>query len=126
LAPPFAAVAFTVSMIAGVRVAPDSRLSFIYCVVVPLIISSLLLVALTWRGVYNRYVGFTQDDGTYYDKAVPVEHLAHVELLTERFPGLQFYVSDYYVPAPDPFIMCTTHKGWRIVFGVWDEPSFGA
>lgn len=76
-----------------------------------------------WPIFYSRHVGFTSP--TVYEKPVPIEHLRHAQALSQRFPKLHFFVADYDVAEPDPFIMCTTHKGWRIVFGVWDAPGFG-
>lgn len=61
-----------------------------------------------------------------YDKAVPIHILRHVKTIQERFgDSVLFFVSDYAVPDPDPFIMVTALDVSRIVFGVWDEPTFG-
>jgi hypothetical protein len=69
--------------------------------------------------------GFTHDRGGVYQKKIPIEHLRHMQSLSDAFPDLSFFASELDVD-PDPFIMCTTFQGWRIVFGVWDEPGFGA
>jgi len=74
---------------------------------------------------FHVSVGYTTGRQGTYNKPVPLQYLKQVELLAQALPALQFYVSDYAVPDPDPFIMCTTHTGWRIVFGTWDEPTFG-
>lgn len=75
----------------------------------------------------EQLCGFTSAD--VYQRLVPLEHLTNALTLSRRFPRLNFFVSDYAVlakdPEPDPFIMCTSHQGWRVVFGVWDEPGFG-
>ncbi|HBP00777.1 MAG: hypothetical protein UY41_C0016G0005 [Candidatus Moranbacteria bacterium GW2011_GWE1_49_15] len=75
-----------------------------------------------WRGhgsFYNGYPGYSQ-----YDKFVPPHILRLVKKISERFPKLAFFVSDYAVPNPDPFIMMMTEGIDPIVFGVWDEPTF--
>jgi hypothetical protein len=60
-----------------------------------------------------------------YDKPVPFEVLQNVKLIEAKFPDtLNFFVSDYAVVDPDPFIMCHTWDMTGIVFGVWDEPQF--
>ena len=60
-----------------------------------------------------------------YDKAVPIHILRRVQKIQEKFGAeALFFVSDYAVPNPDPFIMVTALDVDRIVFGVWDEPTF--
>ncbi|OHA10942.1 MAG: hypothetical protein A3H69_05885 [Candidatus Sungbacteria bacterium RIFCSPLOWO2_02_FULL_47_9] len=60
-----------------------------------------------------------------YDKPVPLRVLVTVEKIYKKFGDkIQFLVSDYEVPHPDPFIMVTALDLPRIVFDVWDEPSF--
>lgn len=64
---------------------------------------------------------------TAYSRLVPVEHLKNAKRIRDKFGGkVQFYVSDFAVPNPDPFI-CVHWLGLAepIVFGVWDEPGFG-
>lgn len=61
-----------------------------------------------------------------YDKAVPAHILRHVKKIQDKFgDNVKFFVSDYAVPNPDPFIMVTAEDVEKIVFGVWDEPGFG-
>ena len=86
--------------------------------------TSFLLTVTPSKGLRHSFAGFTSDNSPY-KLAVPTVHLRHAAMLKAEFPGLNVFVSDYSVPLPDPFIMCTTHNGWRIVFGVWDEPGFG-
>lgn len=60
-----------------------------------------------------------------YDKAVPLHILKQVQIVEEEFEEqVGFFVSDYAVTDPDPFIMVTALDIDRIIFGVWDEPSF--
>jgi hypothetical protein len=58
-----------------------------------------------------------------YDNLVPRDVLAKVELLS-GIDGIGFFVSDYWVPRPDPFICCRTRYSEPIIFDVWDEPGF--
>lgn len=60
-----------------------------------------------------------------YDKTIPLEVLKDVKKIVDKFHDtVAFYVSDYAVPHPDPFILVTAPGMDRIVFGVWDEPGF--
>lgn len=69
--------------------------------------------------------------GRVYSRAVPV----HVVRLVGRIPAdlrdeLGFYVTDFEVPNPDPFLMATPRMEPRnralwTVLAVWDEPGFG-
>ena len=59
-----------------------------------------------------------------YDKAVPLRILRDVKKIQDAVPESLFFVSDYAVPSPDPFIMVTVLDAAKIVFGVWDEPGF--
>ena len=60
-----------------------------------------------------------------YARVVPFEVLKNVKLLTDKFGDkLKILISDFDVPNPDPFIIATARNMDRIVFGVWDEPSF--
>jgi hypothetical protein len=62
---------------------------------------------------------------------VPLAELHKVKIIRDEFnadpekPTVGFFVSDYEVSNPDPFIMVKAHGLNPIVFGVWDEPSFG-
>jgi len=61
-----------------------------------------------------------------YDKSVPLYILEQVHEIESQFDeGPLFFVSDYAVSNPDPFIMVTALDVKRIVFGMWDEPNFG-
>jgi hypothetical protein len=61
-----------------------------------------------------------------YDKLVPMRVLKRVQQIENEFPisGLSFFVSDYAVPKPDPFIMVTYPRARMIILDVWDEPDF--
>jgi len=75
-----------------------------------------------WRA-YGSY----RDEWEYrpYEKAVPIHILRRVEKIQDRFKdNVLFFVSDYAVPNPDPFIMVTALDVSKIIFGVWDEPAF--
>ena len=73
------------------------------------------------RGAYRH-----DFDHRPYDKAVPIRILRQVEGIQNKFGNrLNFFVSDYGVPSPDPFIMVTALDVEQIIFGVWDEPDFG-
>lgn len=62
---------------------------------------------------------------TTYSKLVPTKVLEKVKLLESKFPNkLRFYVSDYSIPNPDPFIMATAVGVRNLIFDVWDEPDF--
>ncbi len=86
-----------------------------------------------WRGHANPKENEYTGHGSYlpkweyrpYDKAVPIHILRRVQKIQEKFGDeALFFVSDYAVPNPDPFIMVTALDVSRIVFGVWDEPTF--
>lgn len=76
-------------------------------------------------------------DGTYdpresdcapYDKLVPAYILEDVKTIEGEFGGkVAFFVTDYAVKDPDPFIMVTSPhiSSKKFVFGAWDEPGFG-
>jgi hypothetical protein len=66
-----------------------------------------------------------QTVGSPYSKAVPLHILKRAVAVKKRFPEAKFYVSDYAVHDPDPFIMVRVGNCEPVVFGVWDEPSFG-
>lgn len=60
-----------------------------------------------------------------YAYAVPLRVLATVEKMVEQFGDkVKFFVSDYAVPKPDPFIMVTALDIPMFVFDHWDEPDF--
>lgn len=79
----------------------------------------------------NEYVGHGScrpKEHAYrpYHRAVPVHVLRKVDLIQNKFgPRVKFFVSDYAVPKPDPFIMVTARDVSHIIFDVWDEPGFG-
>ena len=71
--------------------------------------------------------GYIGNNWTYrpYDKAVPINILRDVKKIHDRFQdNVSFFVSDYAVPHPDPFIMVTAIDVSNIVFRVWNEPAF--
>ncbi len=92
------------------------------------IVASALMLAykqLSGRSIVDGETCGHTESGPY-QHPVPLAHLTHALAIKAAFPELEFFVSDYASVKPDPFIMCTHHDGWRIVFGVWDEPGFGA
>lgn len=61
-----------------------------------------------------------------YGKRVPLDMLKRAAEIKGRFGAeVEFYVSDYAVVDPDPFIMVKRGDCEHIVFGVWDEPGWG-
>lgn len=60
-----------------------------------------------------------------YHRPVPIEMLKRAAEIKKKFDAAEFYVSDYAVVVPDPFIMVKLRDCEHIVFGVWDEPGFG-
>lgn len=81
----------------------------------------------SWNG--RKYIGHDWYSDEWrcrpYDKAIPIDILRNVKKIQDKFEDkVYFFVSDYSVPQPDPFIMVTALDVPRIVFGVWDEPAF--
>lgn len=63
--------------------------------------------------------------GGTYQHAVPIDMLKRAAEIKKRFGDeVEFYVSDYAVVDPDPFIMVKRGSCSGIVFGVWNEPGF--
>lgn len=60
-----------------------------------------------------------------YHRPVPLEMLKRAAEIKKKFDAAEFYVSDYAVVVPDPFIMVKLQDCEHVVFGVWDEPGFG-
>lgn len=60
-----------------------------------------------------------------YHRPVPIEMLKRAAEIKKKFDAAEFYVSDYAVMVPDPFIMVKLRDCEHVVFGVWDEPGFG-
>lgn len=62
-----------------------------------------------------------------YSREVPLRVLATVEQIHGEFGDqVKFFVTDYSVPRPDPFIAVVALDMPRLVFDYWDEPDFGA
>lgn len=60
-----------------------------------------------------------------YPKAVPFPVLLTVKRIMERFgAAVKFFVSDYEVRKPDPFLMVTAPGLPQYVIERWDEPAF--
>jgi len=73
----------------------------------------------------------TSEHGTFasgtYQHAVPIDMLKRAAEIKQRFGDeVEFYVSDYAVVDPDPFIMVKRGNCSGIVFGIWNEPGFDA
>ncbi len=72
--------------------------------------------------------GCYRDEWEYrpYDKGVPLHILSQVKQMQDQFGSqILFFVSDYAVSKPDPFIMVTALDVDILIFGMWDEPGFG-
>lgn len=79
------------------------------------------------RGTFD-YSRPSENGGFYYqeyDRPVPIHILKRVKILQREFRNCTFFVTDYDVPQPDPFI-CVKAEGvdQRVIFGMWDEPGF--
>jgi len=71
-----------------------------------------------------------------YTKEIPIQVLRLVQRIpTDLRSQFRFYVSDYTVPYPDPFLMVMPRSVWnggrqnhhmRTVIAMWDEPGFGS
>ena len=60
-----------------------------------------------------------------YDKEVPLRVLGTVEQIHQEFGDkVKFFVTDYSVPRPDPFIAIIVQDMPSLVFDYWDEPDF--
>jgi len=83
-------------------------------------------IAITGRLPRDNWCGLWSPQwDTIYSKLVPARTLEKVKLIESKFPDkLRFYVSDYVVPNPDPFIMVTAVGVRTLIFDVWDEPGF--
>lgn len=83
-------------------------------------------VPLRKKDDWGGYVaGFVHNEGSY-DKLIPAHVLRDVQKIEVEFKDqVKFFVSDYKVPNPDPFIMVTALQMLDVVFGIWDEPGFG-
>jgi len=75
---------------------------------------------------WHDHVGLMS--ATQYQHAVPIRVLRNVQALLEKMPGAKFFVSDYEVIKPDPFLAVTTAKllpaNKVFIIDVWDEPGF--
>ena len=90
----------------------------------------------TPRDPGNPFYNDKHGHGSYCDEPeyhaptshlIPIHILRNVKKIQDRFgTNVQFFVTDYATPKPDPFIMVTAYQVPRIIFGVWDEPGFGA
>lgn len=92
----------------------------------------------TWSGYILQgylisYVQDSEGNGSYfnqpewrpYSRIVPFNILKLVKLIEGEFgDSLKFFVSDYSSAHPDPFLMATAFDIDRIIFAMWDEPSF--
>lgn len=60
-----------------------------------------------------------------YHREVPLRVLGTVEQIHKEFGDkVNFFVTDYSSPNPDPFIGIIVRDMERIVFDYWDEPDF--
>ena len=76
---------------------------------------------------YNGSRSISDNLPVQYSKLVPLDILKRVKALKNEFKErVQFFVSDYRAVNPDPFIAVVVGQTAPIVFGVWDEPGWGA
>lgn len=61
---------------------------------------------------------------TTYTKAIPIEALRLMKIVADRVPDVRFYVSDYEVRVPDPFLLVMRSHDVQAVIYHWDEPGF--
>ncbi len=79
---------------------------------------------------YDHYHGVYYEGIGMYQKLVPYEILETVKkieskMVSSEIHNIGFYVSDYHIPKPDPFIALMGAGFDRpIIFGEWDEPDF--
>ena len=78
------------------------------------------------EGSFNGFYWPGNSECGLYDNLVPYNILQKVDKIEKSFPDtFKFFVTDYVSLNPDPFIMMTSRGVENIIFGVWDEPSFG-
>lgn len=90
---------------------------------------SLLLGSFAHSWLYEK-----QDKPGHYAPQVyrrPVPHhiLQRVKTIRDHMPQATFFVTDYAVVNPDPFVCVRDRDNTdapHVVFGVWDEPGFGS
>ena len=83
-----------------------------------------------WTGVRGTPLISVARHGEFasgtYQHPVPLEMLKRAAEIKKRFGDeVEFFISDYAVVDPDPFIMVKRGGCSGIVFGVWNEPGFG-
>lgn len=62
-----------------------------------------------------------------YSHAIPIDMLRRAGQIKAQFKDAVFAVTDYQAVNPDPFISVTLPTfSEPVIFGVWDEPGFGA
>jgi hypothetical protein len=77
-------------------------------------------------GKWNDHDSYFSCKTEVYRHFVPAHILRDVQTIDAKFgERVQFFVADYAVVDPDPFILVTALRMRRIVFGAWDEPEFG-
>lgn len=84
-----------------------------------------------WRPLRNQdilganwAVGNIKISQEVYKRIVPAPVLMTVEkLVTEFGDAVKFYVSDYDLPQPDPFLAAAIYHEWEVIER-WDEPGF--
>lgn len=59
-----------------------------------------------------------------YNRPVPLSTLRIVSKIAAEFPQAHFFVSDYQVGRPDPFLAVAAPDVPLIIVDVWDEPDF--
>jgi hypothetical protein len=77
---------------------------------------------------WQTWDGMGRISGSVYTKAIPERVLEKVACLLDEMKDAVFFVSDYEVVHPDPFLAVSTPKmleGHKIfIVDQWDEPGF--
>ena len=77
---------------------------------------------------WQTWDGMGRISGTVYSKAIPERVLEKVACLLDEMKDAVFFVSDYEVVHPDPFLAVSTPKMLEdhkiFIVDQWDEPGF--
>ena len=74
----------------------------------------LIYISINHGGIFSKS----------YTRPIPKIILRSANEIKKRIPESQFYVSDYLVYRPDPFMAVGLPGSRMIVYDYWDEPSF--
>lgn len=82
----------------------------------PVIASSAAIDPAFWSPGYNIHDG--------YAKPIPLEVLKVAKEVKDSIQDAVFWVSDYAVRHPDPFLAVSMRESEKFVIAHWDEPGF--